>query len=167
MIGACLPAIVSPVVLHGQGPNAQDLTQSIFDQHKGADPTNSDRALTDKIQQKRDVRIQQVQVPVPAMTPQKPTVDKKTLKQIQDLREQKKDFVKTRTQEEKQKMMRTLRFAEVNDTEITEDANEAWKKTPTGRDLRKLEAKVSAEQRLRKSEAKREIRISDVPLPSR
>jgi Ni,Fe-hydrogenase I large subunit len=157
-------SLVSPVALHGQGPDAQDLTQSVFDQHKSADPTNSDRALTGKSRQ-TDVHIEQV--PLPSATRQKPAVDEKTLKQIQELRQQKKDFIKRQGQQEKQKMVRMLGVAELDEVEIKKEANRAWEKTPEAQDLHKLEAKVSVEQERRKLEAKKEIKISDVPLPSR
>jgi len=48
--GCCFVA-VWPIALHGQVPNAETITQSVLDQHKNADPTNSARALTGKSQE--------------------------------------------------------------------------------------------------------------------
>ena len=156
-VAACLLTVASPILLHGQGADAQDVTQSIFDQHKGADPTNSDRALTDKVKQS-DVRIEQV--PLPTLTPAKPAVARRTLKEIRDLQQQKKDFIKKRIEEDKKKMAATMKFAEVDEAQTAKQSNEAWEKTEAGRTLRKLEAEAKARE-------KTEVKISTVPLPSR
>jgi hypothetical protein len=155
--GVGLFIVVSPAVLHGQGSDAQDVTQSFFDQHKGADPTNPDRALTDKIRQS-DVRIEQA--PLPPRPAEQRAVDKRTAKEIRDLRQQKKDFIRNQIQAEKKKMANTMKFAEFNETQTAKEANVAWERTKAGRTLRKLEAEAKARE-------KTEVKISTVPLPPR
>lgn len=165
VIVVCGQIVFLAGISKGQGQDAQDATQSFFDQNKGADPT-TDRAVTDKIQQRSDVRIQQV--PVPPVVSKKPVVDEKTAKQIQDLEQQKKVFVKKHVEKEKQKTTRMLGILEPDETAFVKDANEAWDKTITARDLRRLKAKANTELKRQKMEAKKDkLRISDVPLPAR
>jgi hypothetical protein len=161
-VGVGLFIVVSPAVLHGQGPNAQDVTQSFFDQHKGADPTNPDRALTDKIRQS-DVRIEQA--PLPPRSVEKTVVDKKTEKQIRHLQQQKKDFIRKRIPEEKTNMAAMMKVTELDQAKTAKKtASDAWERTEAGRTLRKLEAEKQAE--IRRKE-KTEAKISTAPLPPR
>jgi len=147
----CLLIALSPAVLNGQAPDAQDVTQSFFDQHKGADPTNPNRALTDKVRQP-EVRIEQA--PLPPRPPEKAVMDEKTLKRINDLRQEKESFVSNWIRAKKKAA--ELKFTEFSENRTLKEANKAWEKKDKARELRTLEAK-----------AKTEVRISTAPLPPR
>jgi hypothetical protein len=87
---ACWFVAVWPIAVHGQGPNAQTVTQSILDQHKSADPTNSARALTGKNQEFDISKIPPPSVRSPKATRSSP----KTSQHIRELEKKKQQFFK-------------------------------------------------------------------------
>ena len=89
-ITACCFVAVWPTALYGQGPDAQSVTQSILDQHKSADPTNSARALTGK---SHEFNISKV--PPPSVRSPKATrSSQKTSQRIGELEKKKQQFFK-------------------------------------------------------------------------
>ena len=79
---------VWPIAVHGQGPNAQTVTQAVLDQHKSADPTNSARALTGK-NQEFDIS----KIPPPSeRSPKAARPSPKTSQRIRELEEKKKQY---------------------------------------------------------------------------
>ena len=165
-ITACCFVAVWPIALHGQGPDAQTVTQSILDQHKSADPTNSARALTGK-SQAFDIS----DIPPPSGRSLKATrPSPKTLQRIRELEEKKKKFVS----EEIEKQSTEAKFFALDATTVQRKGNQDWEKKARrkanqdwegkaeGKTLRRLKAEVAAASKARR---KTEFDISDIPLP--
>jgi hypothetical protein len=166
-VAASLLLVISPAVLRGQGADAQDLTQSVFDRNKEADPTNSARALTDK-PQSSTVHIEQAPLPPPPSA--KPSVDKKTLEKIQVLKQQRENHIQDALKAEREKRSATHNLAALDETQTAKldkdtakRAAEAWDAKHIGQ-LRTLEAEQKAKA---KSKENTEARISTAPLPAR
>ena len=89
-ITACCFMAVWPIAVHGQGPDAQSVTQAVLDQHKSADPTNSARALTGK---GREFDISNI--PPPSVRSPKATrPSPKASQRIRELEKKKQQFFK-------------------------------------------------------------------------
>jgi hypothetical protein len=154
-ITACCFLAVSPVALHGQGPDAQDLTQSVLDQHKSADPTNSDRALTGKSRQS-EPKISEVRLPSSGPSPE-------TVRRVNVLEKERNNFVKDRIQTEEKKQSESKKLVLFNRNIAESNAKKAWEQTDSGKTLRRLRAEVAEASKKRE---RAEPKISDVPLPT-
>ena len=153
-ITACCFVAVWPIAFHGQGPDAESVTQSVLDQHKNADPTNSDRALTGKSREFDISKIPPPSGPSPKATRPSP----KTLQRIRELEQKQEKFVSKEVQKESTK----ARFVAFNAARAERKANQDWEKTEAGKTLRRLKAEVAEASKVRR---KTEFDISDIPLP--
>src|SRR5437899_3307678 len=160
-ITACCFVAVWPIALHGQGPDAQTVTQAILDQHKSADPTNSSRALTGKSQEFDISKIP----PPSGRSPKATGPSPKTSQRIRELQEKKKQFVR----EEIKKQPTGAKFFALDATTAQRQANQGWEKaernwekTDDGKTLRRLKAEVAEASKARR---KTEFDISDIPPP--
>jgi len=152
-ITACCFVAVWPIALHGQGTDAESVTQSVLDQHKNADPTNSDRALTGK---SREFDISKIPPPS-GRSPKTTRPSPKTLQRIRELEEKKKKFVK-----KVEKQSTETPFFALDATTAQGKANQDWEKTDEGKTLRRLKAEAAEASKARR---KTEFDISDIPLP--
>jgi hypothetical protein len=146
---ACWFVAVWPIALHGQGPDAASVTQSVFDQHKSADPTNSARALTGRSREFDISKIPPPSGPSP-----------KTLQRIRELEKKQEKFVSKEVQ--KQSTQATFVPSNAARAEQKANANQAWEQTPDGKTLRRLKSEVAAASKARR---RTEFDISNVPLP--
>jgi hypothetical protein len=153
-ITACCFVAVWSIPLHGQGPTAESVTQSVLDQHKSADPTNSARALTGKSQ---EFNISKIPPPSgPSARAARPPP--KTLQRIHELEKKQKKFVS----KEIEKQSTEANFVAFNATTAERKANQDWEKTEAGKTLRRLKAEVAEASKARR---KTEFDISGIPLP--
>jgi hypothetical protein len=157
---------VWPIAVHGQGPNAQTVTQAVLDQHKSADPTNSARALTGK-NQEFDIS----KIPPPSeRSPKAARPSPKTSQRIRELEEKKKQFVR----KEIKKQPTGAKFFALDATtaqrqasqelgkEAERNVNQKWEESQDGKTLRRLKAEVTEAS---KAPRKIEFDISDIPPP--
>ena len=160
-ITACCFVAVWPIALHGQGPTAESVTQSVLDQHKYADPTNSARALTGK-RQEFDIS----KIPPPSrLSPKATGPSPKTLQRIGELEKKKKQFVSNEIEKQSTGAKSTqANFVASNAARAEQkaNANQAWEQTPDGKTLRRLKAQVAEASKARR---KTEFDISDIPPP--
>jgi len=190
-ITACCFVAVWPTALHGQGPDAQSVTQSLLDQHKSADPTNSARSLTGRSQEFDISKIPPPTGPSPKTT----RSSRKTSRRIGELEEKKKKFLREKQPTEEKFLPAspgtsaaprydaagTMRSADspaltgrspaaFNATKAQRKGNQDWEKaaerkweeTPDGKTLQRLKAEVAEPSKTRR---KTEFDISDIPLP--
>jgi len=153
-ITACCFVAVWPIALHGQGPDAQTVTQAILDQHKSADPTNSARALTGKSQEFDISKIP----PPSGRSPKATRPSPKTSQRIRELEEKKKQFIR----EEIKKQSTEAKFFALDATTAQRKAKQDWEKKPEGETLRRLKAEVAEASKARR---RTQFDISDIPLP--
>jgi hypothetical protein len=146
-ITACCFVAVWPIASHGQVPNAETVTQSVLDQHKIADPTNSDRALTGKSGGFDISKIPPPSGPSP-----------ETLQRIRELEEAQKQFVKKEIQTASAK----ARPGAFDAKSARQQANQKWEKTDPGKTLQLLQAEKAEAS---KAQRRTEFNISNVPLP--
>jgi hypothetical protein len=93
-ITACCFVAVWPTALHGQGPDAQSVTQAVLDQHKSADPTNSARSLT-----ARSGQFDISKIPPPSGSSSKARRSSpKTLQRIRELEKEQAKFLRKQAQ---------------------------------------------------------------------
>lgn len=151
-ITVCHLMALSSVMLQGQGPDAADKAQAVYDQHKSADPTNSDRSLTGKSRQ-TEAHISQVPIS-PASTPKL-----ETLKRIRDLEQERDNFNKKKAESGQEKKLGGGKFASSNMASAT--PSEDWEKSDDARTLRRLKAEVVEAYKTRQ---RGEAKISDVPV---
>jgi type IV secretory pathway VirB10-like protein len=149
-ITACCFVAVWPTALHGQGPDAQSVTQSILDQHKSADPTNSSRSLTGRSQEFDISKIP----PPPGPSPKTTRSSRKTLQRIRELEKEKKKFLTEQTQ--------STKFLTFSAERAEQNANQRWEKSEKGKTLRRLKAEVAEASKAGRTT---EFDISNVPLP--
>ncbi len=119
--------------------DAQDRTQSFFDDHKGADVINPDRAITDTV--RRSPPPVQVSVLPPLTGVSEPKLTKANAKEIDTLRSQKEAFVQ---RDVTKKTRREQGVAGVEATppdvrNVTRQVEKRWDNTPDGRRLKRLE----------------------------
>jgi len=161
-ITACCFVAVWPTALHGQGPDAQSVTQSLLDQHKSADPTNSARSLTGRSQE-FDIS----KIPPPKARPRTTQVSPRDSRRIRELEEKKKQFLK----EEMKKQSTQAQFFALDATPAQRKANQDsvrieaernWENKPDAKTLRRLKAEVAKASKARRET---EFDISDIPLP--
>ncbi len=113
--------------------DAQDRTQSFFDNHKSADVIDTDRALTDK------GRPSPAPVQVSALPPLT-GVTKANAKEIRNLRSQKETFVKGEVSKQKRSAENAgIKAAMLDETKMTKEAEKKWENTLAGRKLKRLE----------------------------
>jgi len=89
----CWFVVVWPIALHGQNPDAATVTQSILDQHKSADPTNSARALTGKNQE-----FDLSKIPPPSGSSSKPSRPSPKTQRIRELEKERAKFLRKQAQ---------------------------------------------------------------------
>src|SRR5438876_6688570 len=136
-ITACCFVAVWPIALHGQGPDAQTVTQAILDQHKSADPTNSARALTGKSQEFDISKIS----PPSARSPKATRPSPKTSQRIRELEKKKEKFVSNEIEKQFTGAKSTqANFVASNAARAEQKANQAWEQTSDGKTLRRLKA---------------------------
>jgi hypothetical protein len=177
-VAACCFVAVWPIAVHGQGPDAQSVTQSVLDQHKSADPTNSARALTGKSQEFDISKIP----PPSGRSPKTTRPSPKALQRIRELEEKKKKFVSKKVEKQFTETTffaldattaqgkanqdwekRAQRKGNQDWEEKAQDkANQKWEETDEGKTLRRLKAEVAEASKARR---KTEFDISDIPLP--
>lgn len=129
--------------MHGQ--DAQQVTQSILDQHKSADPTNSERSLTEK--KRAETSISDVPL---ARVPSPQTIDR-----AQQLGKERDAFIGRRVEIERASAPKSLAAFDFNAAK--KEASKAWE--------RKYAAKAKELRQIEREIAKaRNTQISDVPL---
>jgi hypothetical protein len=114
--------------------DAQDRTQSFFDDHKSADVIDTGRALTDK------GRPSPAPVQVSALPPLT-GVSKANAKEIRNLRSQKETFVKEEVSKKKklEENVVGIKAAILDEPKMTREAEKKWENTKAGRKLKLLE----------------------------
>jgi hypothetical protein len=137
-----------------QGQDAQEVTQSVLDQHKSADPTNSDRSLTNK-NRTSEARISDV----PFATARPAGPPRETVERAQQLQAKRAAFI--RSEAKKKKAQQPSGFVALRSEADTEKASVKWDNTPEGKTLRRLEKEIRESSR---ESAKTEPRISGVPF---
>jgi hypothetical protein len=124
--------------------DAQDRTQSFFDEHKGADVINPDRAVTDVV--RRPPSAVQVSALPPLTKVQEPKLTRANAKEIANLRSQKQAFVqqevakKTRAEES----VAGKRAAALDVPKMTKQAERDWENKSAGRKLKRLERSATS-----------------------
>jgi hypothetical protein len=119
--------------------DAQDRTQSFFDDHKGADVINSDRVITNTV--RRPPTAVQVSALPPLTKVFEPKLTKANAKEMAKLQSQKEDFVKqevTKKTKGKQSVAGT-KAATLDVRNMTRQFEKRWDDTPDGRRLKRLE----------------------------
>src|SRR5437868_3986712 len=109
--------VVSAMALLAYGQDAQEVTQSVLDQHKSADPTNSDRSLTEKKATETSISD------VPFAKP----VSRQTQEQAQKLRERRAAFIRNRVESEQTSKAKSLAPFDV--AAVEKKATKDWDKT--------------------------------------
>jgi hypothetical protein len=124
--------------------DAQDRTQSFFDDHKGADVINPDRAITDKVRQAPSAVQESALPPLTGVSEGKPT--KVNAKEIRKLRRQKEIFLRQKVSKKKENvvgikaaMLNEPKMTKQAEKEITKQVEKDWDDTPAGRKLKRLE----------------------------
>jgi hypothetical protein len=119
--------------------DAQDRTQSFFDNNKGADVINPDRAITDKVRRSPAAVQESVLPPLTGVSQGKPT--KANAKEIRKLRNQKEIFVKKEVSKKKRSEENVvgIKATMLSEPKMTKQAEKDWKNTPAGRKLKRLE----------------------------
>jgi len=124
--------------------DAQDRTQSFFDDHKGADVINPDRAITDT------VRRSPAPVRVSALPPltgvSEPKLTKANAKEIAKLRSQKEAFVKQEVTKKtkREQSIASTKAATLDVRNMTRQFEKRWDDAPDGRRLKRLERSATA-----------------------
>ena len=119
--------------------DAQDRTQSFFDDHKGADVINPDRAITNT------VRRSPVAVQVSALPPltkgSEPKLSKANAKAIARLQSQKEAFVQQEVTKKtrREQSLPGVKAATLDERNMTKQLEKRWDDTPDGRRLKRLE----------------------------
>jgi hypothetical protein len=131
--------------------NAQDRTQSFFDNNNGADVINPDRALTDRIRQRHELTHKST---LPSLTPvpsAKPAPKKVSTKQTSNLHRERdivaEDQVK-QTAKEKAGSRNTQMLTEVtlaNVNQVTPSAKQAGRQTEKQKKSRQTESRSARE----------------------
>lgn len=119
--------------------DAQDRTQSFFDDHKGADVINPDRVITNTV--RRPPTAVQASVLPPLTKVSEPKLSKPNAKEIAKLRSQKKAFVQqelTRKAGREQAVGGT-KSATHEVRKLTGQLEKRWDNTQDGRRLKRLE----------------------------
>ena len=119
--------------------DAQDRTQSFFDDHKGADVINSDRAITDAV--RRSPAPVQVSALPPLTGVSERKLTKANAKEIAKLRSQKDAFVKEEVSKKTrlEESVTGIKAAALDVKNMTRQAEKKWDNTPAGRQLKRLE----------------------------
>lgn len=119
--------------------DAQDRTQSFFDNNKSADVINPDRAITDK-GRPSPAPVQESALP-PLTGVSEGKFTKASAKEIRKLRSQKEIFVKEKVSKKKrlEENVAGIKAAMLDEPKMTKQAEKDWEKTPTGRKLKRLE----------------------------
>jgi hypothetical protein len=119
--------------------DAQDRTQSFFDDHKGADVINPDRAITDIV--KRSPPPMQVSALPPLTGASEPKLSRHKVKEIAQLRSQREAFVQqelTKKTRREQGVTGT-KAATLDVRKLTGQLEKRWDNTPDGHRLKRLE----------------------------
>jgi hypothetical protein len=142
MLSRYLVSVAGIVLFTGQlvnGQDAQDRTQSFFDNHKSADVINSDRAITDKVRQPTVTTQESTLPPLSGVSSGKPS--KANVKQLNKLRNEKKAFVRERVSVKKkaEESATGVKAAMLNEPAMVKTAEKEWDSTDSGRKLRQME----------------------------
>ena len=134
--------------------DAQDRTQTFFDNNKGADVTNPNRALTDRIRQPQGLTHQSTLPPLTGV-PDAGRVQKRkaSTKERRDVRKQQAavvpDQVKTAQKAqaggENMQMLAAPGAGNVNETQKKQLMEQKREKTESGKKLRQLESRGARE----------------------
>ena len=132
--------------------DAQDRTQRFFDNNKGADVINPNRALTDRIRQPHELTHKST---LPALTgvPDAKPVSKRRVstKELRNLREERDVFIEIQVKQAEKAKARSQNvqmLAEatpVNVNQVRQSAKQAWEHTENGKKLRQLESRGARE----------------------
>ena len=119
--------------------DAQDRTQSFFDDHKGADVINPDRAITDQV--RRSSTAVQVSALPPLTGVSEAKLTNVNAKEICKLRSQKQAFVEKQVSKKKrlEESVVGVKSAALDVPKITKQAERDWENTPAGQKLKRLE----------------------------
>jgi hypothetical protein len=119
--------------------DAQDRTQSFFDDHKGADVTNPDRVITNTV--RRPPTAVQVSTLPPLTKAVEPNLTKANAMEIAKLRNQKETFVKQEvTKKTKgEQSVAGPKAATLDVRNMTRHFEKRWDDTQDGRRLKRLE----------------------------
>lgn len=131
--------------------DAQDRTQTFFDNNKGADVVNPNRAITDRIRQRQELSHKSTLPPLKAVPKAEPSPKRKVnTKQVRDLRKERDAFIEKQvTQAEKaqavsqnaqMQMLAEATPASVDKRELKKSAKQAWDRSPKGKKLQQLES---------------------------
>jgi len=123
--------------------DAQDRTQSFFDDHKGADVTNPDRVITNTV--RRPPTAVQASALPPLTKDLEPKFSKANAKAIATLRSQKEAFVQqevTKKTRREQNLTGT-KAATPDVRNMTRQFEKRWDDTPDGHRLKRLERSVT------------------------
>ena len=123
--------------------DAQDRTQSFFDDHKGADVINPDRVITNTV--RRPPTAVQVSALPPLTKAVEPKITKANAKEIAKLRSQKAAFVQQEVTK-KTRREQSLPGAKATTLDVrnmTRQFEKRWDDTPDGRRLKRLERGAS------------------------
>ncbi len=128
--------------------DAQDRTQLFFDNNKGADVINTDRAITDKVRRSPAPVQESVLPPLTGVSEGRPT--KVNAKEIRKLRSQKEMFVKEEVSKKKrlEEHVAGIKAAMLDESKMTKQAEKAWENTPAGRKLKRLERSANTDSTL-------------------
>ena len=123
--GCAVPVAIA-LICHGQ--DAQERTQTFFDTHKGADPINPNRTLTDKIKQPERPFAEST---LPPLTIAREANRKK--KEVQELEKQQKNGIAALKQQfiAERKKEKTLSAMEENI--VADQAKKAWDASEEGK----------------------------------
>jgi hypothetical protein len=119
--------------------NAQDRTQTFFDDHKGADVINSDRAITDTV--RRSPAPVQVSALPPLTGVSEAKLPKADAREICKLRSQKQTFIEKEVSRNKRReeSIAGIKAAALDAPKMTKQAEKDWDDTRSGRKLKRLE----------------------------
>jgi hypothetical protein len=119
--------------------DAQDRTQSFFDDHKGADVINSDRVITDQV--RRPPGAVQVSALPPLTGVSEAKLTKANAKEIRRLQDQKEAFVKQEVSKKArlEESAAGIKAAAPHVPKMTKQAEKDWENTQAGRKLKRLE----------------------------
>jgi hypothetical protein len=129
--------------------DAQDRTQAFFDNNKGADVTNPNRALTDRIRQPQGLTHQSTLPPLTGVPDAGRAPNRKaSTKERRDLRKQRdqvKKAQKAQTGGENMQMLAAPDALTVKETQVKQLAEKKREKTENGKKLRQLESRSDRE----------------------
>jgi hypothetical protein len=151
IIAVCNFFVMWPAASHSQ--DSETRTQAVLDQHKDADPTNSDRSLTSKPRTNERVTSE---VPLP----RGPSAA--TIKRIHELEEAQKKIVRDQLRIEKRKQANEVGITAFDSNLAEKNANRVWDASEAGKELRRLKAEAAKAEKAQKNAG---MGTSDVPLP--